>query len=429
MNRARRVIACGIVLGLLSLFPIADAQALPRTDPDRTAMVNGPVHTIVQVGNVVWLGGSFTVARGPGGVRPIAVSGLLPVNDVTGAIDRSIHIPSFTHAGGATVWDASLSPGGILYVAGLFSRVDGARRRNVAAIDPASGRLLAFAPRIGEARSVLATSSGIFVGAAHLFSFRMNGTPVPGFTPPLVSVDPDLRVHDADPFFHDIARVDPNTLVAACGCDALTDAHGSSPVKAVVEIDIRTGALRNWAPNGLGAGSGAFGISLFARTLSGNAHPWVFLAAGGSDFTAAYDAVTGAREWKTDTSGSSQAILWYEDQIVVGGHFEWTQRPSGHQCGDNAHPDTTCYHSPRLVAMDPNDGHVVVNGAGDPWNPGICCKYYGVGALAADTKGGSIHVGGAFTRMGGTWSGSGVDWTLTHYANQSNYGRLSDATS
>jgi hypothetical protein len=389
-------------------------------------MVNGPVHTIVQVGNVVWLGGSFTVARGPGGVNPLAVSGLVPVKDASGTIDRSIHIPSFTHAGGATVWDASLSPGGILYLTGLFSRVDGKVRRNVAAIDPATGRLLAFAPRIGEARSVLATSSGIFVGAAHLFSFRQNGMPMPGFTPPFVSVDPDLRVHDVDPFFHDIARLDPNTLVAACGCDSLADAHGSSPVKAAVEIDVRTGARRNWAPAGLPAGSGAFGISLFVHAVSGSAHPWVFLAAGGSDFTASYDAVTGAREWKTDTSGSSQAILWYEGEVVVGGHFDWTQRPGGHQCGDNAHPDVTCYHSPRLVAMDPSNGHVVVDGSGDPWNPGICCKYNGVSVLAADTNGGSLHVGGAFTKMGGTWSGSGVHWALTHYANQSNYGRLSD---
>jgi hypothetical protein len=86
----------------------------------------------------------------------------------------------------------------------------------------------------------------------------------------------------------------------------------------------------------------------------------------------------------------------------------------------------TCYHSPRLVAMDPTDGHVVVDGAGDPWNPGICCKYNGVSALAVARNRGELHVGGAFTQMGGTWSGSGVDWTLTHHANQSNYGRLSD---
>jgi hypothetical protein len=426
VKRTRRVIACVIVLGLLSLVPIAAAHALPETTPDRTAMVNGPVHTIVQVGNVVWLGGSFTVARGPSGGNPIAVGGLLPVNDVTGAIDRSIHIPTFTHAGGATVWGASLSPGGTLYVVGLFSRVDGAVRRNVAAIDPRTGKLLAFAPRIGEARSVLATSSGIFVGAAHLFSFRQNGTPMPGFTSPFVSVDPDLRVHDVDPFFHQIVRLDADTLVAACGCDSLADAHGSHAVKAAVEIDVRTGALRDWTPAGLGVGNGAFGISLFVHAVTGGAHPWVFLGAGGSDFTAAYDAVTGAREWRTDTSGSSQAVVWYQGDVVVGGHFDWTQRPSGHQCGDNAHPDTTCYHSPRLVAMDPNNGRVVVNDDGDPWNPGICCKYNGVSALAVDRHGGALHVGGAFTKMGGTWAGSGVDWRLTHYANQTNYGRLSD---
>ena len=427
MNRARRVIATGVGLALLWLLPVTGARAVPATEPDPTAMVNGPVRTIVQAGNVVWLGGSFIQAQDPGGASPLAVSGLVPVDDATGTINRSVHIPTLTATtGAAIVYDASLSSDGILYFVGSFSRVDGAVRKNVAAINAATGALLPFAPRTGPAKSVLATASGIYVGTSRLLSFQLDATPTPGYTAPLVSVDPKLRAHATEPVFRDIAPLDATTLIAACQCDSLTDSQGPTPVKAIVEIDARSGGLLDWAPGGLTAKSGAFGISLVVHVVAGSAHPWVFLAAGGSDFTAAYDAVAGGQRWKTDTSGSSQAVAWYEGQIAVGGHFDWTQRPAGHACGDNANPDVSCFHSPRLVAMDPVNGHVVTDGAGQPWNPGICCKYNGVWALAADTDGGSLHVGGEFTQMGGVWSGSGVQWTLTNHANQSNYGRLSD---
>jgi Tol biopolymer transport system component len=69
---------------------------------------------------------------------------------------------------------------------------------------------------------------------------------------------------------------------------------------------------------------------------------------------------------------------------------------------------------------------VVLDDSGDPWNPGICCKYNGVWALMEDANGGSLHVGGEFTQMGGTWSGSGLSWTLRGRLAQDDYGRLSD---
>jgi hypothetical protein len=53
---------------LLSLASMAAAVllaagavlALPSESPDQTLMVNGPVRTIEQVGNNIWVGGKFT---------------------------------------------------------------------------------------------------------------------------------------------------------------------------------------------------------------------------------------------------------------------------------------------------------------------------------------------------------------------------------
>ena len=299
----------------------------------------------------------------------------------------------------------------------------------MAAIDPSTGALLPFAAAAGAARSVLATSSHIFVGSGRLYSFEPDGTPTSGFSPPVAGIDPRLRSHGTTPNVRDIAQLDPNTLVVACQCDWFTDRHGRVGVKAVVEIDAGTGDVRGWAPaGGLPPDSAAFGISVIVHD-SPSGDPTVYLAAGGSDFTAAYDASSGAQHWRTDTSGSSQAIVWYEGQLIVGGHFDWTQRPGGNPCGSNDGPNLACFHSPKLVAMDPANGHVILDGSGDPWNPGICCKYNGVWALLADTNGGALHVGGEFSQMGGTWSGSGLHWTLSGEAHQDNYGRLSDVAS
>ena len=412
------------------LLPPGAAHAVPLAEPDQTAMVNGPVHTIAQAGSVVWLGGSFTEARDLWGSDPVPAVGLVPVNDATGTVDVSVHIPSVTSAGAdATVYDTSLGPDGVLYFVGSFSAVDGSPRSNVAAIDPATGALLPFAPSSVVARSVLATASNVFVGSGRLRSYELDGTPTPGFSPPAVGIDPRLRSHTTSPNIRDIVQSDADTLVVACQCDSLTDAHGTSGVKAVVEIDAATGDLRNWAPGGLGGGSAAFGISVIVHEDPAGGAATVYLAAGGSDFTAAYDASSGAQRWKTDTSGSSQAVVWYEGQLIVGGHFDWTQTPGTDTCGDNDNPDLACYHSPKLVAMDPGNGRVVLDDAGDPWNPGICCKYNGVWALLPDANGGSLHVGGEFTEMGGTWSGSGVHWSLISHAAQQSYGRLSDVAS
>jgi hypothetical protein len=430
MRRSLRVIAVVVAACLPSLSP-AVARAAPLTQPDETAMVNGPVRTLAQAGSVVWVGGSFTEADDPLGAVPLEVNSLVPIDDRTGLLDVAVHAPSVTLAGGtAIVYDSSLGPDGMLYFAGSFSAVDGFPRNNAAAIDPATGALLPFAPDVVRSRSVLATASQVFVGSSRLFSFGLDGTPTPGFSPPTMGIDPSIRGHGTSADIRDIDQVDPNTLVVACQCDRITDRHGGADVKAVVQIDAGTGDVAGWAPGGgLPNDSAAFGLSVILHDDPVSGDPTVYLAAGGSDFTAAYDASSGAQRWRTDTSGSSQAIVWYEGQLIVGGHFDWTQRPGGKTCGSNDGPNLACYHSPKLVAMDPEGGHVVVDGSGDPWNPGICCKYNGVWALLADADGGSLHVGGEFSQMGGTWSGSGQHWTLTGHAHQENYGRLSDVVS
>jgi hypothetical protein len=404
MRRARPTVAV-VATWLLITLPFGVARAAPpRSAPGKADMVDGPVRALAQTDGALWVGGHFGHVLGVRG-RPVWVVHDLAVFNSAGLLEKKKHLASFTDATRTPyVYDFSVSPGGTLYVAGAFDHVDGKVRHNVAAIDPRTGALLPFAPAVAMAAwSIRATSSAIYVGAGKLLSFQPNGTPTPGYVPAKATVDPSIRAHRIGPAFRDIIAVG-STLVSACQCDGIVDRNGSHAVKAIVEVDAASGDLRSWVPANLVATGAAFGISLIERNFPGTSNPTVFLAAGGNDFVAAYDFTTGAQRWREDTSGSAQAIAWWQDDLIVGGHFDWTQRAGSGACSDNIHPNTKCFHTPKLVGMAPSSGHVVLARSGKPWNPGICCRYNGVWTVRPGAGGMWLHVGGEFTRAGGTWT-------------------------
>lgn len=388
---------------------------LPVQNPDTTGMVDFPgapsganavaVRSIVQAGNDVWVGGIFTEIDNSAGSKVADASNLAVFDANTGLIASGVHIPIVTAStGSAEVYDMSLGPDGNLYVAGDFDHVDGAARNGVAAINPSNGNLQGFQATAANANAVLATSSAVYVGTSKLLSFQLNGAATPGWTAPQAIVNSALRAHNTLPQFRDIV-LQGSTLVTACQCDSLQDANGTRTVKAVVEINATTGDWINWRPASLADSSAAFGITAFVHNYPGTSTPTVYLAAGGSDFTAAYDVSSGAQKFKTDTSGSSQTAIWYQGALIVGGHFEWTDSPTASGgCGDNANPNLDCYFTPKLVAMNASDGKVILDANSKPWNPGICCKYNGVWALLVGSDGSALHVGGEFTSAGGTWT-------------------------
>jgi hypothetical protein len=173
------------------------------------------------------------------------------------------------------------------------------------------------------------------------------------------------------------------SLVAACQCDETIEGGSRAPSKAAIKVDPDTGRVLGWTPGNLPSHSAAFGISLIVQSDPGSGRPTVYLGDGGSDFVAAYDLATGQQRFKTDTSGSVQAVAWLDGSLFAGGHFQWVARRAAQQCDANSRPNTECHHAPRLVVIDPDGGRAVPEAS--PWNPGICCKYNGVWALTPDT--------------------------------------------
>lgn len=418
-------------VSLLAVQP--SSQALPAAQPDVTYMVDGTVNALVQVQplgqNLLWIGGAFTHVMKTRKTPVATVAGLAVFDDPSGT-PAPIHVPILGRASGVpTVFDMALSPDGTrLYFAGNFNEVDGQPRTNAAAIDAATGLLLPFNPKAQVASSIYATDTQVFVGGVTLASFDLLGRKTVGYVPPKAIIDPSLRQLYTRATFRGIARLG-STLAVACQCDSVLDRNGTEPTKAAVEVDTATGALLPWTPSNMIVDSGAWGSDAVVANDPVSGLPTVYLAAGGSDFTAAYDFVTGEQRWKTDTSGSSQVLTMYQGDLIVGGHFWYTESPTTPQCGQNANPTPGCYHTPRLVAMDPVTGDVVLDPATQqPWNPGICCIYQGLWALLVDADGTQLHVGGAFKEAGGNWvqdPDTGV-WTMVNFAKDEYYVRFSD---
>jgi hypothetical protein len=368
-----------MVVAVLFVAPTAARATTPSTDASSTWMLSAKVWALEEAGGSMWAGGVFTKYLTPTGASGPTATGLAAF-DATGA-PASVTIPNLGST--VSVDDLSLGPNGVLYAAGKFSYTfGGASRKNLVGIDPTTGAIVqGFSTPV--LRTVLATSDRVYAGGAKLGAYRLDGSKDPSFTDVIPLVDPSLRTHNTPSQFRDL-DLHGGVIVAAGQFDFIN----GSVQKIAVKVDPVTGSPLPWNLAGISANSAAFGLA--TQIVEDTA----FIAAGGSDFVAAYSAVSGEEEWKTDTSGSAQQVVLYDAQtLVVGGHFEWLAASKNQQCGSNQNPNTACFFRPRLAAVDATTGAVDTG-----WQPNICCNYNGVWGLAV--TGTQLHVGGQFTEAG-----------------------------
>lgn len=390
----RRASISALVAIVALLLAAVPAFALPSATADQTSGFDAKVRAVYRAGPAIWVGGAFDNVVGADAGPAVAIAALDPV---TGGRAPGITPPSL---GGTNpiVYDFS-EAGGVLYAAGSFTYQDaGQSWRNLIGIDPATGTVVADFST-SPLMTVFATGTRVLAGGAKLESYTTSGSLDPSFTPLVPKVDTTLRGHDTVPQFRDIGVAADGSGLAVGQFDFINNASQ----KVAVKFDVATGAVANWDVGQVAAGSAAFGIEL---ELVG---PTLYVGAGGSDFAAAYQVADGAQIWKTDTSGSAQAVTLFDaTTLIVGGHFQWVAITDNQQCGSNGSPNTACLNQPRLVAMNAATGSVDAT-----WRPNVCCKYNGVWTLAVD--GTRLHIGGEFTKIGGI--------------TQRFYARFSDASS
>jgi outer membrane protein assembly factor BamB len=378
----RRWIGVVVAVSAMCLAWVGDATAgVPSQRADPTWMVDRIARTVRFAGGRVWVGGDFDAVLRPDGSRGHAVPGLTAFHPRTGGPAR-VRVPRLGSS--PIVFDMSLGRGGVLYVAGEFTYSIGGRSgENLIGIDPRTGAVLRVF-RTPKLWSVLAAGGRVYAGGKRLLAYRVNGSLDRRFRPVQLRVDDSLRSHKATEQIRDLLPF-RDDIIAIGKFDYIN----GSPQKVAVRVDARSGRPAPWDLAGIQQKSSAFG---HAGAVRGKR---LYVAAGGSDFTAAYRASNGRQVWKTDTSGSSQTLTIFDrSTLIVGGHFKWVARSKGQQCGNNQDPNPRCFDQPRLVAMNLATGKTNTS-----WKPEICCAYIGVWGLG-DHRG-SLHVAGAFTQAGG----------------------------
>ncbi|MET8835635.1 hypothetical protein ABZV78_17200 [Micromonospora sp. NPDC004540] len=105
--------------------------------------LDGTVYRILQIGNRVYLAGSFTKVRNAGQTAQLAMPRLVALDATTGRIDTT-----FRPVVNGTVKALAAAPDGrSLYIGGAFTTVNGVAAPRVARVDAATGaRVAGFAP-------------------------------------------------------------------------------------------------------------------------------------------------------------------------------------------------------------------------------------------------------------------------------------------
>jgi hypothetical protein len=371
-------------MALVASGGVAQAASLPSDHSSPVAyQADGQVRATLTVGNRLWIGGAFDHLLTPSGATGPAAPGIAALDATTGTFIPGVNLPNL---GGKHrfVYDLSEGPNGILYAAGEFTyQVGGHNYANLVGINPTTGSIVSEFNTPGL-RAVYAMNDRVLVGGSSLTAYSLGGGKIGGFSSIVPKINNSLRAHTTPAQIRDIA-VDGGEGFAVGQFDYIN----GKPAKVAVRFDPDNGHVDNWSLGGLDAQSAAFGIQL---VIDGST---MYVAAGGSDFTAAYRTSDGHQFWKTDTSGSTQDVtLWDSDTLIIGGHYDWVALPGSGTCGDNAHPNKKCLHQPKLAALDASNGKAITT-----WRPEICCLYNGVWTLEAEN--GRLNVGGQFTKAGG----------------------------
>jgi hypothetical protein len=142
-TRTRRTTLAAIALGLAVAAVPSLAAASPALGTVVSAnpanhtpnVASGAVHKLVQVGGVMYAGGSFASVSTAPGVSPggtFSRSNIVAFNATTGVVT------SFAPSVNGVVW-ALATDGTSLYVGGTFSAVNGVARRGLAKLHPTTG--------------------------------------------------------------------------------------------------------------------------------------------------------------------------------------------------------------------------------------------------------------------------------------------------
>ena len=382
-------------------------SAVPQTNtPD---VQNGAVHAIGQLGNTMFLGGTFTSVGEHGSVNVVSRSRIVAFDATTGKID-----PGFNPVINGEVDAVIPGPGNSVFVAGRFTTVNGVASR-VDRLDATTGaRVAGWTPPTlnGLTQTLTTLGNTLYVGGAftkaggvaHSGLVALNATTgalIPTMTVQLTGRHgTGSRVGPLGPIR---LALDPSgTTMVAIGNFKFAANSTSATAYAneqVVRLDVTSTTATvdtSWSTQRYTAqcANGAFDSYIRDVQFSPDGSYFVIVATGGGTFDTNTDGTRtlcdSAARWDTGDSGADVAPTWVDytgndtfwsvavtgTAIYAGGHQRWINNTTASDsAGEGAVP------RPGIAALDP------VNGLPLAWNPGRNPRGAGAFAVLATTTG------------------------------------------
>lgn len=327
---------------------------------------NGAVRALLLNGATLYAGGEFTAMDGLERSRLAAL-------DTGGGASAITHALWNPGAGGAV--DAlAQSGGGVLYAGGEFMSVNGVTRRNIAALDLATGAATAWDPDAnGAVRALLLNGATLYAGG--------------DFTAIAAEVRNRLAALNAATgiatTWNPGANGSVHALALATGAGSLYiggtfTTLGGLPRNWLGQVSLVNGSATSWDPSPA-AGTGVYALAVDGSTLY-VAGDLQVIDGEARDRIAAFDtAIPEITAWTPHIDdGSVRALAFYPDSNILYAGGDFTSVAGGAQVG--------------LVALDPADDAAL------PWNPRLDGP---VRALVRAFDRTLLYVGGDFTSVAG----------------------------
>ncbi|MGA8115806.1 MAG: hypothetical protein WCA46_19265, partial [Actinocatenispora sp.] len=361
------------------------------TTPD---IHDGEVHAILQIGDLMLAGGTFTQASSADSDTVQSRPYLLGFGHDDGKL-------ATTFAPTVNGEVDALLPGptaGTVYIGGQFGTVDGVAQKGVALLRLADGSLVrSFDPPYVNGivhRLALVNGHLLLGGTFH----TVDGADRSG----LASLDPDTGALDDYltvqlEGHHNYDGSGAKGTVGAESWAVTPDRHtmlvignfrtaNGSPHDQIVRLTLDTGSARvdaGFATTSFGAACNRSAFDSWVRdvAVSPDGRYFVVAATGGPAGTDLCDSVS---RWETAAAGADVAPTWVthsggdtflstaitEQAVYVGGHFRWLNNTAGH---DSAGAGAIGRAS--IAALEP------ASGLPDAWNGGRNPRGFGITAL------------------------------------------------
>ena len=424
MARARQLtarIATATVVALVATVPAlqASASSPPVDDGGVVASVvpaaftpnigNGATEAIVQVGNRMVIGGSFTTVTptaGPGAGSAVTRRFLFAFNATTGALDTGF-VPS---VGGEVDSIVPTADGTGVYVGGTFTSAGGVSTRLAEFNLTTGARVAAFTPSLnGQIKDMALVNNRLLVGG--------NFTVVKGVTHGgLVSLnattgalDPYLTINLSGHhnFGHVAGAVEGGTGAVSIAVSpdrtraivdgnftSATDGVGTYSRDQILNVVLGSTSATvdpNWKSNAYTSACFANAYDSYVRDVgwSPDGSYFVLSATGGYNGGSFQNCDTASR-FEASSSGQNVTPTWVDytgtdslysvavttSAVYIGGHNRWLNNPLGQ---DKAAPGAV--PRPGVAALDPANGEPLA------WNPGRQPRGHGAEVVYATPAG------------------------------------------